>query len=283
MGWRGGLAAPAGTAAPGRGVSTRRTARVGRLRAAASALLALALRIAPDPDGARVGDDRPRTHRSQRRWRRRGDDAQPVPCLLHRAAWRNGARGGREHERSARCRSNAPSIDPASEPDGDTVYSPLSFLVGSDHPADVHDRTVRWRCERRVQRRSGRGRAKAGTEYSARAVLSAEASGEGVALTLSTNDPSGMQLEVTHQAPEHRERRRDPPLREPERTRRACRRWPTPSPRARRGVPRVRRTPRRARPARAGILQLGRPGERHGNPRTGLRGIPVPGRSRGRL
>lgn len=87
-------------------------------------------------------------------------------------------------------------IDPASEPDGDTVYSPLTFLVGSDDPST-------YTTGRFAGSLSGEftgdleAVSEEGTEYSAREVLSAEAHGEGVALTVSTNDPGGMRLEVT--------------------------------------------------------------------------------------
>jgi alpha-glucosidase len=67
-------------------------------------------------------------------------------------------------------------------------YAPLSFLVGaqsvSETPAGQWEGTLSSVAE-------------AGVEYSAESVLTASAQGEGVNLTLSTNDPSGRQLAVT--------------------------------------------------------------------------------------
>jgi len=76
----------------------------------------------------------------------------------------------------------------AGEPTGPALYAPLSFLVGSDQPstfvADQDEGDLRTVEE-------------AGTEYSAQEVVGASAEGEGVRLTVSTNDPSGRQLNVT--------------------------------------------------------------------------------------
>jgi alpha-glucosidase (family GH31 glycosyl hydrolase) len=87
-------------------------------------------------------------------------------------------------------------IDPASEPGGDTVYSPLSFLVGSDEPTAyttgqfIGQLTGEYTGDLQSDGESG-------TEYSAESVLAATPEGEGVRLTLSTNDPGGMQMTVT--------------------------------------------------------------------------------------
>src|SRR5271165_6836227 len=86
-------------------------------------------------------------------------------------------------------------IDPASEPTGPTVYSPLSFLVGSAQPTTFSTVTY-------AGRTSGQytgdlmSVAESGIEYSAREVLAATPSGPGVTMTLSTNDPSGETLTV---------------------------------------------------------------------------------------
>ena len=87
-------------------------------------------------------------------------------------------------------------IDPAPEPSGSTLYSPLSFLVGSDQPESYTNTKF-------VGRESGQlsgdleSVEESGTEYSARGVLSAQAEGDGVRMVLSTNDPSGRTLTVT--------------------------------------------------------------------------------------
>lgn len=69
-----------------------------------------------------------------------------------------------------------------------TLYAPLSFLVGTQSvaqtPAGQWEGTLSSVTE-------------GGVEYSAQAVLSAQAQGAGVSLTVSTNDPSGRQLRVT--------------------------------------------------------------------------------------
>jgi sulfoquinovosidase len=68
------------------------------------------------------------------------------------------------------------------------LYAPLSFLVGAhsvaQEPAGEWEGNLTSVTE-------------AGIAYSAQAVLSAQATGHGVALTLSTNDPTGRQLEAT--------------------------------------------------------------------------------------
>ncbi len=86
-------------------------------------------------------------------------------------------------------------IDPASEPTGPTVYSPLSFLVGSEQPTTFSTVTYAGRTSGQY---SGdlKSVAESGTEYSAREVLAATESGPGVRMTLSTNDPSGETLTV---------------------------------------------------------------------------------------
>ena len=67
-------------------------------------------------------------------------------------------------------------------------YAPLSFLVGtqsvSETPAGQWEGTLSSVAE-------------SGVEYSAESVLTASAQGDGMNLTLSTNDPSGRQLAVT--------------------------------------------------------------------------------------
>jgi alpha-glucosidase (family GH31 glycosyl hydrolase) len=87
-------------------------------------------------------------------------------------------------------------IDPAPEPDGSTLYAPLAFLVGSDQPQAY---TTGIFDERETGEYSGdlESVEESGTEYSAREVTAAEPYGEGVRMTLSTNDPSGRTLEVT--------------------------------------------------------------------------------------
>ncbi len=74
------------------------------------------------------------------------------------------------------------------EPGEGPVYAPLSFLVGVDEPStfsglqDAGDLL---------------SDTESGTGYSAREVLAAAPEGEGVRLTVSTDDPSGRQLIVT--------------------------------------------------------------------------------------
>jgi alpha-glucosidase (family GH31 glycosyl hydrolase) len=88
------------------------------------------------------------------------------------------------------------AIDPAPEPDGSTLYAPLSFLVGEDQPRayttgkfDGHE-TGEYSGDLESVEESG-------TEYDAREVLAAEPDGEGVRLSVSTDDPSGRTLQVT--------------------------------------------------------------------------------------
>ncbi len=194
MGWRGATCAPAD--APVRGVRRVRRAAAGGWRPVAlCALLALVLAaLLTQPAGASVtiGPERIEVAGS-------GVGALITRTPFHisftgphgetvLAEVANVSEGSLPMERSV--------IDPASEPNGDTVYSPLSFLVGSDEPAT-------YTTGRYAGALSGEYSgdletvSETGTEYSAREVVSAEPSGEGVALTLSTNDPSGMQLDVT--------------------------------------------------------------------------------------
>jgi len=88
------------------------------------------------------------------------------------------------------------AIDPAPEPDGATLYAPLSFLVGSVEPQAY---TTGSYASRETGEYSGdlKSVEETGTEYAAREVTAAEPDGEGVRLTVSTNDPSGRTLEVT--------------------------------------------------------------------------------------
>ncbi len=73
------------------------------------------------------------------------------------------------------------------EPAGPALYAPLSFLVGSDRPSTF----AAYQDEGDLSSVE-----EAGTEYSAREVVGASAEGEGVKLTVSTDDPSGRQLIV---------------------------------------------------------------------------------------
>jgi alpha-glucosidase (family GH31 glycosyl hydrolase) len=75
-----------------------------------------------------------------------------------------------------------------SEPTGPALYAPLSFLVGQDQPTTYT-----------AEQDEGDllSDEESGTEYSAREVLAVTPAGEGVQLTLSTDDPSGRQLIVT--------------------------------------------------------------------------------------
>ncbi len=88
------------------------------------------------------------------------------------------------------------AIDPADAPGAATTYSPLSFLVGTDVPA-AH--TTGMYFDHLTGQYSGdlESVAESGVEYSAREVISATPDGEGVQLTLSTNDPDGTRLLVT--------------------------------------------------------------------------------------
>lgn len=92
----------------------------------------------------------------------------------------------------ARVQVEPPTVDP--QPPGvdnqhtTTLYSPLSFLVGTEtlqqYPAE----------EWIANLLSG---SRAGTQYAARDVISASRQGAGVRLLLSTSDPSGRRLVVT--------------------------------------------------------------------------------------
>jgi len=68
------------------------------------------------------------------------------------------------------------------------LYAPLSYLVGTDKPTAYPNYTFSGDLESVEE---------AGTEYSAREVLAAEPSGDGVVLSVSTDDPSGRTLSVT--------------------------------------------------------------------------------------
>jgi len=72
-----------------------------------------------------------------------------------------------------------------SEATGPALYAPLSFLVGDDEPGTFTGG---------LNAGDLRSDLESGTEYSAREVLDATPEGEGVKLTLSTDDPSGRQL-----------------------------------------------------------------------------------------
>ena len=87
-------------------------------------------------------------------------------------------------------------IDTSSDPNGDTVYSPLSLLVGTDTPTSY---TTGRFFGHITGEYSGDldGDRESGTEYSAKSVVEAAPDGEGVELTLSTNEPGGMQIDVT--------------------------------------------------------------------------------------
>lgn len=87
------------------------------------------------------------------------------------------------------------AIDPASEPAGETLYAPLTFLVGS---ASEQTYTTAPYAGRIRGQYTGdlESVEEAGVEYSAREVLAAEADGEGVRLLVSTDDPSGRTLTV---------------------------------------------------------------------------------------
>ncbi len=83
----------------------------------------------------------------------------------------------------------APTLPGApAEMSGEALYAPLSFLVGRDSPRTFASGQFEGDLIEDEE---------AGTEYSAREVLSAASSGEGVALTLSTDDPSGRTLSVS--------------------------------------------------------------------------------------
>jgi alpha-glucosidase (family GH31 glycosyl hydrolase) len=75
----------------------------------------------------------------------------------------------------------------AGEPAGPALYAPLSFLVGRSQPATFTEY---------LDSGDLRSVEESGTEYSATEVLAAEARGEGVALTVSTDDPAGRTLSV---------------------------------------------------------------------------------------
>jgi alpha-glucosidase (family GH31 glycosyl hydrolase) len=74
------------------------------------------------------------------------------------------------------------------EPSEAPLYAPLSFLVGVDEQSTFSEGQDAGDLLSDTE---------SGTEYSAREVLSAVAEGEGVKLTVSTDDPSGRQLIVT--------------------------------------------------------------------------------------
>ncbi len=80
-----------------------------------------------------------------------------------------------------------------SEPTGAALYAPLSFLVGVDQPS-TYTPSIYTESEYGGDLRAVE---ETGSEYSAQEVIAAEAVGEGVQLTLSTNDPSGCTLMVT--------------------------------------------------------------------------------------
>jgi len=73
-------------------------------------------------------------------------------------------------------------------PTGPALYAPLSFLVGHDQLATYMGGEFAGNLRSDEQ---------SGTEYSAQEVLAASVSGEGVELTLSTDDPSGRRLTAT--------------------------------------------------------------------------------------
>jgi alpha-glucosidase (family GH31 glycosyl hydrolase) len=74
------------------------------------------------------------------------------------------------------------------EPSEAPLYAPLSFLVGVDEPSTFTEFQDAGDLLSDTE---------SGTEYSAREVLTAVPEGEGVKLTVSTDDPSGRQLIVT--------------------------------------------------------------------------------------
>jgi alpha-glucosidase len=74
-----------------------------------------------------------------------------------------------------------------SAPGSTALFAPLSFLVGSDQPATY---TAFSNAGNLLSDEE------TGTEYSAREVLAASPYGDGVELTVSTDDPSGRQLSV---------------------------------------------------------------------------------------
>ncbi len=75
-----------------------------------------------------------------------------------------------------------------SEPTGPALYAPLSFLVGADQPTTNTGGQLVGDLLSDEE---------SGTEYSAREVVAAAAAGEGVKLTVATDDPSGRMLAVT--------------------------------------------------------------------------------------
>lgn len=75
-----------------------------------------------------------------------------------------------------------------SEPTGPALYAPLSFLVGVDEPSTYSEYGDNGDLKSVEE---------TGVECSAREVTGAEPAGEGVRLTLSTNDPSGRTMAVT--------------------------------------------------------------------------------------
>lgn len=87
------------------------------------------------------------------------------------------------------------AIDPASGPTGETLFAALSFLVGEARPSAF--KTVNF-LGRQTGEYSGdlAGVQESGTEYSAQDVTAVQPEGEGVRLTVSTNDPTGRSLDV---------------------------------------------------------------------------------------
>jgi alpha-glucosidase (family GH31 glycosyl hydrolase) len=75
----------------------------------------------------------------------------------------------------------------ASEPAGPALYAPLSFLVGRSQPETFTEGLFNGDLKSVEE---------SGTEYSAQKVVSAQACGEGVTLTVSTDDPDGRTLTV---------------------------------------------------------------------------------------
>ena len=85
-----------------------------------------------------------------------------------------------------------PVMPGADNQDTPTLYSPLSFLVGTETLTQYPDQE--WIANLKSGTRSG-------TWYSAQGVESAVPDGDGLVLTLTTNDPSGRKL-VVHIDPE---------------------------------------------------------------------------------
>ena len=161
------------------------------------------------------GDDlRARARRVRRRARRRarqrsGDDRPPRPYPFRGYRRGRGPTVERAVSRELQATPVNPSsarsptkngslpfsrltIDPAPEPDGATLYAPLA-VPGRRRSAPRPTRRAGSTDARNGRVSSGDLKAveESGTEYSAREVISAEATGEGVRMTVSTNDPSG--------------------------------------------------------------------------------------------